>query len=318
MAEIIADRVKEVTTSAGTGTLLLQGAPTGFRPFSSVGTIGDTFHGAIVSVNAKGQPTGAWEVGYYTLTSSNGVLRTRIDASSNANQPVDFGSEIKEVFIDVTAKQIEAISTPMYATRRIEYVGGNEVWGFDGAAGTGRVATTAVAAFAAALPSTPPFGVYNEGVAGMRTDALIAGTDGLHPAWSYFCTTESTADIFIISLGIADMAAGRTQQAFRADLESIIQTAQDAGKFVIVEITHKTNLALTSEYGQATYDAATTKGCQIIDQWTHWSDYMTADSVALTTLCPDGVNPNQQFYTMKGQYAAQVFKTLTLPAATPL
>ncbi len=318
MPEIIADRIKEVTTGTGVGTLTLQGAPVGYRPFAAVGTVGDTFHGAIVAINAKGEPTGAWEVGYYTLTDGNAILRTRVDASSNGGQPVDFASDVKEVFIDVTARQVQALTQVQYRERRIEYFGGNDIWGFNGSAGGGRVTTTHPMAFAAALPGNPPYGVFNEAVPGMRTDQVLAGTDGLHPNWQYFMTVESTADIIILSLGIADMQAGRTQQAFRTDLETIIQIAKDAGKAVIVEITHKTNLALTSQYGQATYDAAIAKSCPYIDQWTYWDTYMTTNGVALTALCPDGVNPTPTFHIQKGQYAAQVFPTLSLPAPTPI
>ncbi len=318
MPEIIADRIKEVTTSRGTGTLTLQGAPVGFRPFAAVGAVGDTFHGAIVAINAQGQPTGAWEVGYYTLTTGNAVLRTRIDASSNGGQPVDFAGDVKEVFIDVTARQLQAVSSAQYLERRVEYFGGNDIWGFDGSAGSGRVATTHVQAFAAALPGNPPFGVFNEAVPGMRTDQVLAGTDGLHPPWQYFMTVESTADIIILSLGIADMQAGRTQQQFRTDLAQIIDIAQAAGKFVVLEITHRTNLALAAAYGQAVYDEAIAQGVPYIDQYTYWDNYMTTNGIALTALCPDGINPTPTFHIQKGQYAAQVFPTLSLPAPTPI
>jgi lysophospholipase L1-like esterase len=316
--EVIADRVKEISTSTGTGPLVLGGAPTAYRTFASVMSVGDTFHGAIVAINSRGQPTGAWETGYYTFGVGNTILRTRIDASSSNNQAVAFGVDAKEIFIDVTSRQIEAVSSPMYQSRRIEYVGGNEVWGYNGAAGGGRVAVTAVQAFAAALPSTPPFDVANEGVLGMRADALLAGTDGLHPAWSYFMSVESTADIIILSLGIADLAAGRTQQQFRADLAQIITIALDAGKFVVLENTHRTSYDRTYYYAQAVYDESIAKGVPQIDHSTHWYDYQLANNLPLTALCPDGVNPSPEFYLMKGQYAAEVFRTLSLPAPKPV
>jgi lysophospholipase L1-like esterase len=316
--EVIADRVKETTTSTGAGSLVLRGAAIGYRAFASVMSVGDTFHGAIVAINSKGAPTGDWETGYYTYGAGNTILRTRVDASSANNAAVAFGADTKEVFIDVISKQIEAVTTPMFGSRRVEYFGGNDIWGYNGTAGGGRVTVTQVQAFAAALPSTPPFEIANEAVLGMRADALLAGTDGLHPAWSYFMTVESTADIIILSLGIADLAAGRTQQEFRADLAQIITIAQDAGKFVILENTHRTMYDRTYYYAQAVYDESIAKGVPQIDQSTHWYDYQLANNLPLTALCPDGVNPSPEFHIMKGQYAAEVFRTLSLPAPAPL
>ena len=78
MALVIADRVKETTTTTGTGTINLAGAASGFQSFvSGVGTTNTTYY-AITDAN------GAWEIGIGTVTdaSPDTLSRTTILASS--------------------------------------------------------------------------------------------------------------------------------------------------------------------------------------------------------------------------------------------
>ena len=94
MALVLKDRVKETSTTAGTGTITLDGAVTGFQSFSAVGN-GNTTYYAIVD-NA----TGAWEVGIGTYTSSGTTLsRDTVLSSSNAGSLVSFTSNPKDVFV---------------------------------------------------------------------------------------------------------------------------------------------------------------------------------------------------------------------------
>ncbi len=94
MAIVLKDRVKETSTTAGTGTITLDGAVTGFQSFAAVGN-GNTTYYAIVD-NA----TGAWEVGIGTYTSSGTTLsRDTVLSSSNSGSLVSFTSNPKDVFI---------------------------------------------------------------------------------------------------------------------------------------------------------------------------------------------------------------------------
>lgn len=94
MALVLKDRVKETSTTAGTGTITLDGAVTGFQSFAAVGN-GNTTYYAIVD-NA----TGAWEVGTGTYTSSGTTLsRDTVLSSSNAGSLVSFTSNPKDVFV---------------------------------------------------------------------------------------------------------------------------------------------------------------------------------------------------------------------------
>ena len=95
MAFIIADRVRESTTTTGTGTINLAGEVSGFRTFvSAIGNNGTCYY-AIVHRNAS-----EWEVGLGTVTdaSPDTLARTTILSSSNSGSAVDFSSGTKDVF----------------------------------------------------------------------------------------------------------------------------------------------------------------------------------------------------------------------------
>jgi hypothetical protein len=103
MAHIVADRVKDTTTTTGTGTLTLaNSAPTGFRTFGSVCSTSDTIWYCI-----QDAATGAWEVGLGTYTASGTTLaRTSILASSNSNAAVSFAAGTKDVWGDHPADRV--------------------------------------------------------------------------------------------------------------------------------------------------------------------------------------------------------------------
>jgi len=100
MALIFADRVKETTTSTGTGPLTLAGAVAGFEPFSAVCADGDTAYYCVTDGTS-------WEVGLGTYAS--GVLtRTSVLSSSNAGAAVALNPGSKEVHLDVPAAVVSA------------------------------------------------------------------------------------------------------------------------------------------------------------------------------------------------------------------
>lgn len=107
MAQVIEDRVRETTTTSGTGALTTAGAVLGFRTFSSVCSVGDTIFCAVVAVDANNTPTGQWEVGNYTYTSANTLTRTTVLSSSNNNLIVNFAAGTKHIYIDLPAYQIK-------------------------------------------------------------------------------------------------------------------------------------------------------------------------------------------------------------------
>lgn len=101
MAWVSGDRVKETTTTTGTGDVTLAGAVSQFRAFSAVAANGDVLFYAIV-----GQSGTEWEVGYGTYNSGpNTITRTQVLASSNSGALVNFSAGTKDVFITIPAQQ---------------------------------------------------------------------------------------------------------------------------------------------------------------------------------------------------------------------
>ena len=94
MALVVADRVKETSTTAGTGTLTLAGASIGFRSFADIGN-GNTTYYSIVDSTA-----GTWEVGIGTYTSSGTTLSrdTVLSNSSGTTAKISFAANSKDVF----------------------------------------------------------------------------------------------------------------------------------------------------------------------------------------------------------------------------
>ena len=98
MALVVKDRVKESTTTTGTGTITLGGAYSGFQSFSVIGD-GNTTYYAIVGDTE-------WEVGVGTYTASGTTLsRDTVFESSNSGSLVNFSVGTKNVFVTQPAEK---------------------------------------------------------------------------------------------------------------------------------------------------------------------------------------------------------------------
>lgn len=112
MAYGIFDRVKDSTTTTGTGTITISGtAPTGYRAFASVMSTGDSFYYCISSTGAE------WEVGIGSLASSTTISRDTVLASSNSNALVNFSAGTKDVFITIPAASVQNIGQDLAVAR---------------------------------------------------------------------------------------------------------------------------------------------------------------------------------------------------------
>jgi hypothetical protein len=100
MPLVLKDRVKESSTTTGTGTLTLGGAASGFQSFSVIGDGNSTYYAIVDSA------AGAWEVGVGTYTSSGTTLsRDVVLESSNSGNKVDFAAGPKDVFVTYPAER---------------------------------------------------------------------------------------------------------------------------------------------------------------------------------------------------------------------
>ena len=110
MALIRADRVRESTTSTGTGTLSLAGAESTFRAFSAVCTTNDTCYYALAHRSAN-----EWEVGLGTYSSANTLTRTTVLASSNSGSAVNLSAGSKDVFLTLASGQLKFSEETVFA-----------------------------------------------------------------------------------------------------------------------------------------------------------------------------------------------------------
>ena len=111
MALIINDRVKETSTTTGTGTFSLAGAETGFETFvSGIGTGNTTYYSIVLD------GTNEFEVGIGTVTDAtpDTLSRDTVISSSNSDALVNFSAGGKTVFCTLPASR--AMSPSMTAT----------------------------------------------------------------------------------------------------------------------------------------------------------------------------------------------------------
>lgn len=100
MTHKIGDRIKETTSTTGTGSFTLTGAAAGFATFASaLTTNGDTTW--YCAVNGS-----EWEVGLGTRSSSTVLARTTVLASSNSGSLVSF-TAAPTVFCTIPAAKLD-------------------------------------------------------------------------------------------------------------------------------------------------------------------------------------------------------------------
>ena len=98
MALVLADRIKETTTTTGSGTYTLAGAVAGFEPFTTIGNGNTTYYACTLGSD--------FEVGIGTYTASGTTLaRTTILQSTNNDNAVDWGVGEKTIFCTQPAEK---------------------------------------------------------------------------------------------------------------------------------------------------------------------------------------------------------------------
>ena len=101
MALVLNNRVRETTTTTGTGAQTLGGAVDGFQTFAAgIGNSNTTYYA--ISLNSENE----WEVGLGTLNGDSSTLtRTTVLESSNSDSAVDFTAGSKEIFCTLPSEK---------------------------------------------------------------------------------------------------------------------------------------------------------------------------------------------------------------------
>ena len=173
MALVINDRVKETTTTTGTGTVSLAGAVTGFETFAAgVGNSNTTYY-AIVHQTAN-----EFEVGLGTLDGdSSDLTRTTVISSSNSDSAVDFAAGTKDVFCTIPASKLifEDANNDATVGRNLTVTGDLTVSGDDITMGTNTNTAIMVADGTNFNPVVPSGDVSltNAGVFGIASGVIV-------------------------------------------------------------------------------------------------------------------------------------------------
>lgn len=130
MSHVVKDRVKETTSTTGTGTITLLGAASGYISFSAIGNGNTTYYTIVCGSD--------WEVGIGTYTSSGTTLsRDTVLASSTGSKInltgtstvfCDYPAE-KAVYLDPVTNLIETAKIATGTASANTVLRGDQTWG---------------------------------------------------------------------------------------------------------------------------------------------------------------------------------------------
>ena len=311
MALVLNERVKETTTTTGTGALSLGGASDGFETFAQgIGNSNTTYYAIFHSTADE------FEVGLGTLDGdSSDLTRTTIYASSNSDSAVNFSAGTKTVFCTMPAARSVFLDADGDVTLGANLdVGGNlTVTGtttFNGGTLTLGDANTDNIVFGGEVDSDiipDDDGTYDLGSASKEwqdlfidgtanIDALVADTADINggtidgaiiggASAAAITGTAITGTSFVI--GSANIAEAELEQ-----IDGVTAGTVAASKAVVVDankdIGSFRNITLTGELDAATLDVS---GDADIDG-TLEADAITVAGVALATFVRDTVGTN--------------------------
>lgn len=224
MALVVADRVKETTTTTGTGTVTLAGAETGFQSFSAVGNGNTTYYTITNGTD--------WEVGVGTYTASGTTLsRDTVLSSSNSGSLVNFGAGTKEVFITFPAELVEPITTFEVSCSFVPIPTNSETLGLfvftqavqfpaDWSSAQYESATLPTASTTITIYKNPTF-TGDEITGGTTAGTVVINTSGV----ATFATTGGTAVSFAVGDSIGFKNQGTADATARGSftLKGVIQ-----------------------------------------------------------------------------------------------
>jgi hypothetical protein len=204
MALVVNDRVKETSTTNGTGTFDLGGAVSGFESFVTAIGNGNTTYYSIVNEN------GEFEVGLGTVTdaATDTLSRDTIISSSNSDAAVNFTEGTKNVFCTLPASKAVILDS----SGNIVANNGSNLTNLD--ADNLASGTLPDARFPATLPA-----VNGSALTNLNADNLASGTlpDARFPA-----TLPAANGSALTNLNASNLASGTVPDArFPATLPAV-------------------------------------------------------------------------------------------------
>ena len=237
MALVVNDRVRETSTTTGTGTFTLAGAQTGFETFSTaIGNTNTTYY-SIVNEN------GEFEVGLGTVGAGT-LSRDTIISSSNSDAAVNFSAGTKDVFCTLPASKAVILDSSgnIVANNGSNLTNLNADNLSSGTVPDARFPATLPAANGSALTDLNASNLATGTVANARLDAELAAIGGLTSAADKGIqfTGSGTAGTFDLTtagkalLDDADAAAQRTTLGLGsiAELNTVTLTTDTTGDYV--------------------------------------------------------------------------------------
>ena len=203
MSLVLADRVRETTTSTGTGTITLGGAVTGFQSFSVIGNNNTTYY------TIAG--TSQWEVGIGTYY--GGTLARDTVLSSSTGSKIDFTAGSKDVFVTYPAGK--SVNEDANNRVLIPYTSGTtNVGSLNVGDATGHTDSGVIAGFTASEPLYLYTSLQNTSSAN-TSYASYAVNDGGHTAYG---------ELGINNANYSYTAAGFPNNGFSTPLASFVES----------------------------------------------------------------------------------------------
>jgi len=203
MSLVLADRVKETTTSTGTGTITLGGAVSGFQSFSVIGNNNTTYY----TISGGTQ----WEVGIGTYY--GGTLARTTVISSSTGSKLDLAAGSKDVFVTYPAEK----SVNQDANNRvlIPYTSGiTDTGSLNVGSATLHTDSGVIAGFTASEPLYLYTSLQNTD-SGATSYASYAVNDGGHTAYG---------ELGINNANYSYLAAGFPNNGFSTPLASFVES----------------------------------------------------------------------------------------------
>jgi len=203
MSLVLADRVRETTTSTGTGTITLGGAVSGFQSFSVIGNNNTTYY----TISGGTQ----WEVGIGTYY--GGTLARTTVISSSTGSKLDLAAGSKDVFVTYPAEK----SVNQDANNRvlIPYTSGiTDTGSLNVGSATLHTDSGVIAGFTASEPLYLYTSLQNTD-SGATSYASYAVNDGGHTAYG---------ELGINNANYSYLAAGFPNNGFSTPLASFVES----------------------------------------------------------------------------------------------